>query len=208
MDDLHQPRGLFRARAPKPHPSILFLKEMLRDPLHIAAVSPSGKELARLVVRALPATDPVRVVELGGGTGSFTREMLAHRVHDEDLLVLERSPSLHDYLCESFPTVQIARGDAVDVADVARGHGFGERPPHAVVSGLPMASMRASVKMQILRGAFDLLPADGRFIQFTYGWKAPISSANLRRLGLRSRRFGTTLRNMPPATVYIFERAA
>ena len=89
MDDLHQPRGLFRARAPKPHPSILFLKEMLRDPLHIAAVSPSGKELARLVVRALPATDPVRVVELGGGTGSFTREMLAHRVHDEDLLVLE-----------------------------------------------------------------------------------------------------------------------
>ena len=208
MDDLHPRRGLGRLAhvAVKPHPSLLFLKEMLRDPLHVAAVTPSSVRLAELVVAALPRQRDLRVIELGGGTGSFTRAMLAAGVRLENLMVIERSPALHSYLVESFPQLHIARGDAMEIAAIGRATGFDSAPPHAVVSGLPMASMGARVKAAILSGAFELMGPAGVLLQFTYAWKAPISDGLLQKLGLRVRRAGRTLRNMPPATVYVFER--
>ena len=60
---------------------------------------------------------------------------------------------------------------------------------------------------RILRSAFACLRADGRFIQFTYGPVSPVSDAVLDALGLRMRRGDFVLRNVPPATVYVYERA-
>ncbi len=52
-----------------------FFRAWMRDPLRVASVTPSGKALADLIVREIgPQTG--RVIELGPGTGVFTRALL------------------------------------------------------------------------------------------------------------------------------------
>jgi len=208
MDKLHlaerSAHGGFRTETP--HPTWLFLREMLRDPLHVAAVKPSGAHLARAMLAALPQPlDGLRVVELGGGTGVFTRAMLAAGIKRENLLVIERNRALHSYLARELPGVAVAQGEAEAMGEIAAACGF-EAPFDAVVSGLPMASMRVPTKTRILEAGFALLGEGGRFVQFTYGVRAPISELALAGLGLRARRAGVALLNLPPATVHRIER--
>jgi phosphatidylethanolamine/phosphatidyl-N-methylethanolamine N-methyltransferase len=80
-------------------------------------------------------------------------------------------------------------------------------PVQAVVSGLGLLSMSRAAQYTILSDAFELMPEDGSFVQFTYGPVTPVADDVMRRLGLRARRHGFTLRNLPPASVYVFTRA-
>jgi phosphatidylethanolamine/phosphatidyl-N-methylethanolamine N-methyltransferase len=82
----------------------------------------------------------------------------------------------------------------------------GEVPVQAVVSGLGLLSMSREAQRAILSGAFELMPQDGAFVQFTYGPVAPVADEVMRGLGLQARRHGFTLRNVPPAWVYVFTR--
>jgi phosphatidylethanolamine/phosphatidyl-N-methylethanolamine N-methyltransferase len=66
--------------------------------------------------------------------------------------------------------------------------------------------MSREAQRAILSSAFELLPEDGAFVQFTYGPVAPVADEVMRGLGLRARRHGFTLRNVPPAWVYVFTR--
>jgi phospholipid N-methyltransferase len=50
------------------------------------------------------------------------------------------------------------------------------------------------------------MPEGGSFVQFTYGPAVPVADEVMRRLGLRARRHGFTLWNLPPASVYVFTR--
>ncbi|HYF53350.1 MAG TPA: hypothetical protein VEA41_03745, partial [Salinarimonas sp.] len=68
-----------------------FLKAWLRQPLQVAAVAPSSRALAGLMTRGIgPCTGPV--VELGPGTGSFTRALLERGVAEADLVLVESEP--------------------------------------------------------------------------------------------------------------------
>ena len=49
-----------------------FFQQWMRDPVKMASVTPSGRQLARLMVAGLPE-GASRVAELGAGTGVFTR---------------------------------------------------------------------------------------------------------------------------------------
>src|SRR5262249_415855 len=64
-----------------------FFRQWLKNPLGIAALSPSGQQLTRQMIAELPHGTR-RVVELGGGTGVFTRALIAHGIVPDDLLVL------------------------------------------------------------------------------------------------------------------------
>ena len=74
-----------------------FLRQWLRDPVKTASVTPSGRQLARMMVDQLP-NDCSRVVELGAGTGVFTRALLDAGIAPSQLLVVEINPSLVDFL--------------------------------------------------------------------------------------------------------------
>jgi phospholipid N-methyltransferase len=50
------------------------------------------------------------------------------------------------------------------------------------------------------------LRPDGRFVQFTYGPASPVAREVLDDLKLTSRRASFTWWNVPPATVYVYER--
>lgn len=184
----------------------LFFRQWLKNPLRVAALSPSGAQLAGLMMSELPERAQ-RVVELGAGTGVFTRALLDARIPPDKLLVVELNPELHAYLHEQFPLVHVACGDACDLKDIAMQRGFLTTGlADAVISGLGLLSMPRTLQKAIVEAAFSVLKPDGSFVQFTYGPKSPLARDLLDELGLAVRRGGFAWRNVPPASVFVYTR--
>lgn len=182
-----------------------FFRQWLKNPMGMAAISPSSPQLARQMMAEL-SEETARVIELGGGTGVFTQALLELGISPSDLLVLELNEELHQHLQKRFPDVHVVCGDAREIFDFAKPLGFTENKADAVVSGLGFLSMPKQSQLDIISAAFNCLKPEGRFVQFTYGPANPIAREVLDTLGLSSRRASFTWWNVPPATVYVYNR--
>ena len=187
----------------------LFLKRWLRRPLSVGALVPSGRSLAEAIAKATAAAMASRsgcIVELGAGTGEVTRALLEAGISPHRLAVIERDPELAKFLRQRFPNLQIIEGDAarlpVLLADVGR------TEVAAVVSSLPLLSMPADVVSAIVGGVFKALPDGAALVQFTYGPKPPVPVALRSALHLGASHGPRIWRNVPPAVVWTFRRAA
>ena len=181
---------------------VRFFRSWVSAPMRVAAVAPSGPALARLMTREImPDVGPV--LELGPGTGVFTRALLARGVPESDLTLIEFGPEFARLLTERFPQARVVSLDAARIVEAGL---FEAGSVGAVVSGLPLLSMPQDKVEAIVGGAFAALRSDGVFYQFTYGPRCPIAPAILDRLGLKAVRIGRALRNIPPAAVYRITR--
>ncbi|MGK6314630.1 class I SAM-dependent methyltransferase [Neorhizobium sp. DT-125] len=179
-----------------------FFQAWLRNPLRVAAVAPSGRALASLITSEISqATGPV--IELGPGTGAFTRALIARGVREEDLALIEFGSEFAAALHFRFPGARTLWMDAARLRMVDL---FDGRQAGAVVSGLPVLSMPPRKVIAILTGAFRKMRPDGAFYQFTYGPRCPVPPRLLDHLGLEAERIGGTLANLPPAAVYRIRR--
>lgn len=195
-----------RDTAPTLPASWTFFRQWLKDPLAVAAISPSSKQLAQQMMSQLPRSAR-RVIELGGGTGVFTQALLDHGIAPADLLVLELNEELHQHLAHQFPGAAVVCGDAGNLRAIASEHGFaGEQAADAVISGLGLLSMPRQAQLAILAAAFECLRPDGRFVQFTYGPANPVGREVLETMHLSAHRASFTWWNVPPATVYVYQR--
>jgi phosphatidylethanolamine/phosphatidyl-N-methylethanolamine N-methyltransferase len=182
--------------------SLQFFRAWAGDPLRVAAVAPSSRSLASLMTRELGrAQGPV--IELGPGTGVFTRAMIERGVDESDLTLVERGPEFASMLRQRFPKARVMEIDAARLGRHALFHGA---EAVAVVSGLPLLSMPPRKIMAIVAGAFGYIRPTGCFYQFTYGPRCPVPRPILDRLGLKAVRTGGTYRNLPPAAVYRLSR--
>ncbi|MBE3637278.1 class I SAM-dependent methyltransferase [Mangrovicoccus algicola] len=178
-------------------------RSWISDPLRVSSVAPSGRRLAELMTREIaPGCGPV--IELGPGTGVFTRALIARGIAERDLTLVEFGAEFIPALQARFPAARILQMDAARLDEIAPAFAT---PPAHVVSGLPLLSMPQSQRRRILAAAFALLRPEGRLYQFTYGPRPPVAPATLAALGLVAERVGGTLRNLPPASVYRFRRA-
>lgn len=181
---------------------IPFFRAWIANPLQVAAVTPSGQALADLMTSEIkPDTGPV--LELGPGTGAFTRALLARGVHEHDLTLVEYGSDFVRVLGQRFPEARVLWMDA---ARLAQARILSGAPYGAVVSGLPLLSMSPKKIIAILSGAFGYLRSGGSFYQFTYGPRCPIPLRVLDRAGLKAICIGRTLMNVPPAAVYRISR--
>ncbi|MGB3483094.1 MAG: methyltransferase domain-containing protein [Mycobacterium sp.] len=175
-----------------------FLRSWLDNPLRTAAVAPSSRSLADLMTRHVDASIGA-VVELGPGTGVFTRALLERGVAAEHLTVLESNPEFVNLLRARFP------GASVVHADAARDPWPHNAQIGAVVSGLPLLSMSAEDVMAVFASAFVQIRPGGAFYQFTYAMQCPVPKRVLDALRLQATLVGRTMRNLPPAAVYRIE---
>ena len=177
----------------------LFLGQMLRRPRHVVALAPSSRGLARSMASML-SPETGRVAELGPGTGSLTRAILARGVARENLTLFELNPAFCTRLAALFPGVRIENRPAQEMG-AAGLSGLG-----AVISGLPLLSMPDPIQRAILAASFTALRPGGVFVQFTYGPVPPVAQAIREELGLTWRKLPRVWANLPPATVYIFSQ--
>jgi phosphatidylethanolamine/phosphatidyl-N-methylethanolamine N-methyltransferase len=177
---------------------VLFLRDWVFEPLHVAAIAPSSTSLAQIMTSEISFSD-APILELGPGTGVFTRRLIQKGIPQENLVLVERSEKFADLLERRFPEARIIRSDASKLS-------FDEHVQPgtmgAVISGLPLAIMPARKVLTIMRFVFQSLKSGSYFYQFTYGQKCPIPTQILDRCGLTSTNIGGTLRNVPPASVY------
>jgi phosphatidylethanolamine/phosphatidyl-N-methylethanolamine N-methyltransferase len=197
-------------RPPGPRPGLpdelAFFSLWLRRPRRLGAVVPSGRALADAMAGQIDVAAPGEVVELGGGTGSVTRAILDAGVAPKDLIVVERETALCRTIAARFPGVRVAHGDARDLRRLLEA--VGAARIKTVISSLPLLAMERDDCRRILESAFAVLDKRGDFVQFTYGPASPVSGRTRATLGVIGERTDWVLRNLPPAAVWRYRRAA
>lgn len=176
----------------------LFLGQMLRRPAQVVAIAPSSAAVARKMTEGLEhTTGPV--VEIGPGTGSFTRAILKRGVARERLTLLETNPEFCKALTREFPGVTVLNRPAQEIREI------GLSDIGAVISGVPVLA-RPQIQREVLGRAFDVMSPRGFFTQITYAPNSPVSEEMQVELGIFARHRGIVWNNLPPARVYEFRR--
>lgn len=181
------------------------LRAFVRRPTRTGAVVPSSRELAELMTTDMALDQADTVVELGAGTGVFTR-LIGERVRSEALvLAFEIDPSLAQALHGTVPGVRIVNDSAERIADHLGQ--AGRASADTILSGLPWAIFSRDLQEMLLRAVIDALAPGGRFATFAYipaAWFPPGRRfrAMLERGFSRVETTRVVWRNVPPAFVY------
>ncbi len=184
----------------------LFFRQWVRAPLSTASVVPSSRFLAEKMNAEVPQSAR-QVIELGAGTGVFTKLLVARGAPLDQVMVVELNAVMAANLTDEFPSVHVVNGDATQLhAIVESAPNFSCGEIDAVVSGLGFLNMPNAIVQSIVAAAFEVMAPGAPLVQFTYGPKSPITSAIVRALHLKVRRASFTLRNFPPASVYVYTR--
>lgn len=179
-----------------------FLFQYLRNPKEVGALLPSGTAASSLMASEIdPRHAPV--LELGPGTGSFTRAILARGVKPSDLTLVETNSEFCALLAREFPGTHV---HCMNAADIAKRDLFGGRKVGAVVCGVPFLLLKPGEALSILEAVFEVMRPDAALYQVTYGFTHPFPRDVLKTLDLTASHVGRTLRNAPPASVYRLKR--
>ncbi|QIG46685.1 methyltransferase domain-containing protein [Nordella sp. HKS 07] len=183
---------------------LLFWRRYLRRPLGVGAVVPSGPSLAKAMVTTLAPGPEDIVVEIGPGTGPFTRALLAAGVSPSRLILVEFDKEFVRHLRQNFPGVTVLHGDAQELPRLLKEHGHEKVP--CILSGLPLRSMPEAIRTGITRAMAASLADGGKLVQFSYFREPPLAEAEVRAAGLTARRARTIMANVPPAFVWRYGR--
>jgi len=187
--------------------SARFIRQWVENPRLIGAVSPSGPALAKAMASYVDLKKEGPIIELGPGTGPVTQALLARGIAPERLVLVEYEQGFCHLLAERYPGVQIVQGDAYSLKNTLNNKLAAQ--PVTVVSSLPLLVRPERDRVELLHQAFELMGADGLFIQFTYGLtKSPMPmhahSINGAYVGKGS---APILLNIPPARVWRYRKA-
>ena len=182
---------------------LFFLRQFVESPKAVGSFVPSGDRLAEAMVKGLVPCEGL-VVELGPGTGVFTRRLLAHGVAPENLMLVEFHSVFASRLRKEFPDVEIAEGDAADLEDMLAER----RLPKAslIVSSLPFRNIPPAIATSIVMAMGQSLALGGTIVQFTYRLLPPLAPEDALRAGLVGRRQELVLANFPPAFVWHYDK--
>lgn len=177
-----------------------FLMNFLRNPRTVGAIAPSSKTLGKTMARQIDAQRQGYVVELGGGTGAITRELLNSGIDVNRLVIVERDETFFRMLCKQFPQVKVLKGDACHLKKLLNDHGVND--VSYVVSGLPLTNMPRAIRCAIMEQAFKVLASGGEFIQFTYSLISPVPKNEMQELKIEGKAMKRVWRNLPPARIW------
>ncbi len=178
-----------------------FLRSFLAHPRQVGAVLPTSRRAVRDLLD-MASFDRARcVVELGAGTGVYTRQLVARLPADARLLALEVDRGLASALEAELddPRVRVLGESAERLVD----HLDGARAD-VIVSGLPFTTLPGPVRRTVLDEAHRALAPGGTVLVLQY---TPLIGRELER------RFETVKRrlsplNVPPAVLFACSDAA
>jgi phosphatidylethanolamine/phosphatidyl-N-methylethanolamine N-methyltransferase len=180
---------------------VRFIRSWIEKPLHMGAVMPSGKLLARTMAGYVDPHSDAPVIELGPGTGAITTALIERGVDPSRLVLVEYNPGFCALLRERYPQARIVQGDAYALRsalwDVLK------HPAGAVVSGLPLVTKPMRTRLKLIRDAFAALAPGAPFIQFTYSVTPPIPKS---LSGVHTEASDRIWMNLPPARVWVYRK--
>jgi len=171
------------------------LRSFLAAPGRVGAVLPTSRRTVRATLDMAPIAGAACVVELGAGTGPYTREILARLGAYGRLLAFELDPALAGALERDLPDPRLQV--IADSAARLEAHLEGQRPD-VIVSALPFTFLGTEVRTEILEAARKVLADDGVMLVLQY---SPFMQRDLERTFGRVRRSLSPL-NVPPAVLF------
>jgi phosphatidylethanolamine/phosphatidyl-N-methylethanolamine N-methyltransferase len=180
---------------------VRFLRSWIEKPLHMGAVMPSGRVLARTMAQYVDIDSRGPVVELGPGTGAITNALIEHGVDQKRLVLVEYNPGFCALLRDRYPHAKVVQGDAYSLRDSLR-NVLGA-PASAVVSGLPLVTKPMLTRLKLIRDAFVALAPGAPFVQFTYSVAPPIPKS---LPGVSTEASERIWMNLPPARVWVYRK--
>jgi phosphatidylethanolamine/phosphatidyl-N-methylethanolamine N-methyltransferase len=183
--------------------TVSFLKQSLVRFRQMGSLVPSSPQLARAMVAEVPDLPASEViVELGPGTGVFTRELIA-RFPGNRVVAVEFNPRFAERLAMRMPEIDVVQGCASFLPEHLESLGIPTERVGAVVSGLPLLSLPRELGSAIFAGITRTLAPGRRYIQFTYSKRAWRDATPA---GFRLDKTKMVWLNFPPAEVLPFTR--
>jgi phosphatidylethanolamine/phosphatidyl-N-methylethanolamine N-methyltransferase len=180
---------------------VRFLRSWIEKPLHMGAVMPSSKLLARTMAQYVDVDSKGPVIELGPGTGAITNALIEHGVDQKRLVLVEYNPGFCALLRDRYPHAKVVQGDAYALRDSLRA--VLDAPASAVVSGLPLVTKPMLTRLKLIRDAFVALAPGAPFVQFTYSVAPPIPKS---LPGVSTEASERIWMNLPPARVWVYRK--
>lgn len=191
--------------------NIQFLQAFLKNPLAVGAVTPSSPELAlKMIENILPDENNI-VLELGVGTGSFTKAIREIVPDENSYLGLEISRDFVKALRGEFPKMKFVCGNAVKAMALHRKSKLGK--VGYIISGIPFVTLPNEVGDEILNEISRFMDEGNclfRTFQYAHGYYFP-SAIKLREF--MSNRYGKAkkspliVKNVPPAYTLTWKTA-
>jgi phospholipid N-methyltransferase len=177
--------------------SLTFARQAFTGFVKTGAVMPSSNFLAKKMVKPIKWSENVVIVELGAGTGSFTKEIIKHLPKSGRLIVFEINHEFAQKLKKEFvdKRVVIVEDDASELPQHL--NKLGINGADYVVSGIPLGNFSRKTKWSILNAVMRGLKEGGLYIQFQYFLASILT---IRRFFPRLR-ISYEVRNVPPAFV-------
>jgi phosphatidylethanolamine/phosphatidyl-N-methylethanolamine N-methyltransferase len=180
---------------------VRFLRSWIEKPLHMGAVMPSGRLLARTMAQYVDIDSEGPVIELGPGTGAITNALIAHGVEQKRLVLVEYNPGFCALLRDRYPQATVVQGDAYALRDSL--WNVLSAPASAVVSGLPLVTKPMLTRLKLIRDAFVAMAPGSPFVQFTYSVAPPIPKS---LPGVSTEASERIWMNLPPARVWVYRK--
>lgn len=164
----------------------------------VGAVSPSSRFLAKKMLSEIDFDRAKAIVELGPGTGVFTRRLLSKMDANAKLFVFELNDDFYNNLKHSIddPRVILIHDSAEHLEKYLNENGV--EYADVVISSLPLANFSEELTKSILSTSYNNLKAQGKYIQFQYSLQAKKDiTAYFNEMQIKF-----TALNFPPAFVY------
>ncbi|MFD2370118.1 class I SAM-dependent methyltransferase [Brevibacillus sp. GCM10020057] len=188
MIDFHQPVSCKER--------LMFFYNFLQAPGQVGSITPSSRALAKQMMEPIDWARADTIVELGAGTGVFTKWIDELKRPDAKLVSFEKEDKMRNRLELFYPGV-LFHEDAVELVRVLDGAGLDKAD--AIISGLPFANFPQALRDQIMDQVYAALKPGGVFVAFQY-------SLQMKRQ-LQSVFSDVSVKlvpfNVPPAFVYV-----
>jgi phospholipid N-methyltransferase len=172
-----------------------FLRSFVRSPRRVGAVLPTSRRAVRATLDLVALEDARCIVEMGAGTGPYTREIVKRLHADARFIAFEIDPELAAGLerdCRD-PRLQVANDSAERMGSYLDG-----RRADVVVSAIPFTSLPPRERENLLRAAQANLAEDGTLLVLQY---SPFMQGQLEKIFASVERRVAPL-NVPPAFLF------
>ncbi|MFH0770962.1 MAG: rRNA adenine N-6-methyltransferase family protein [Candidatus Peregrinibacteria bacterium] len=151
-----------------------FFVQGVRHPFSVGSVFPTPPRIVRAVVDLMEVRRGDTVLELGPGSGAFTREIL-HRMGEGGDSGVESSQLIAIELIEGFARrlhaitggngcLRVVHGTAADLRRILCEHRIGQAD--RVLSGIPFSTLSEHEGRAIVFAVKEVLAPQGRFIAY------------------------------------------
>lgn len=178
---------------------VAFLNKFIMEPKKIGSITPSSSFLSNKMLSELPWDRIETIMELGAGTGVFTKYIAENKKETCQVFVIERDFKMRKALQNNYPIFHYgAKAERLDWLL----HRHNLIQVDCIISGLPFAAFSEPLRAEIMAAVHRSLKPRGIFVAFQYSQQMKKTLKTYFSKVL----IGFVPLNIPPAFVYYCEK--